>query len=292
VPLFAILTLFPDALAPYLSESILGSARERGLVEVLLVDFRDFARDRHRTVDDRPFGGGPGMVLKPEPIADCVEWLEARYGAFRRFALCPGGRPFRQELAVELARDMSTPERARTLLLAGRYEGFDERLREELAFEDLSLGDFVLSGGELAALAVVEAVTRLLPGALGDDRSALQDSFSDPSLLDCPHFTRPRVWRGREVPPVLLSGDHQRIEAWRKEQARGRTRARRPDLGAGPAAPPPVPPRSPERAPYKLPSEPPLAAERYTAFANATPTPSNQPRPPQDEPRPAHEPCT
>jgi tRNA (guanine37-N1)-methyltransferase len=112
VPLFVILTLFPDALAPYLAESILGSARERGLVEVLLIDFRDFARDRHRTVDDRPFGGGPGMVLKPEPIADCVEWLEARYGAFRRFALCPGGRPFRQELAAELARDMATPERA------------------------------------------------------------------------------------------------------------------------------------------------------------------------------------
>jgi tRNA (guanine37-N1)-methyltransferase len=230
VPLFAILTLFPDALRPYLAESILGSARERGLVEVLLVDFRDFARDRHRTVDDRPFGGGPGMLLKPEPIADCIEWLEARHGAFRRFALCPGGRPFRQELAVELARDMATPERARTLLLAGRYEGFDARLREELALEELSLGDFVLSGGELAALAVVESVTRLLPGALGDDRSAQQDSFTDPALLDCPHYTRPRVWRGREVPPVLLSGDHQKIDAWRTEQARGRTRAHRPDL--------------------------------------------------------------
>ena len=275
MPLFAILTLFPDALAPYLEESILGSARQRGLVEVLLIDFRDFARDRHRTVDDRPFGGGPGMVLKPEPIADCVDWLEARYGAFRRFALCPGGRPFRQELAAELARDMSTPERGRTLLLAGRYEGFDERLRAELALEELSLGDFVLSGGELAALAVVEAVTRLLPGALGDDRSALQDSFSDPALLDCPHYTRPRVWRGREVPPVLLSGDHQKIEVWRREQARDRTRARRPDLARAPHTEPGPTYRPPSAAP-----------------TDASPASPTQTRSPQDEPRPAHEPCT
>jgi tRNA (guanine37-N1)-methyltransferase len=287
VPLFAILTLFPDALAPYLAESILGSARERGLVEVLLIDFRDFARDRHRTVDDRPFGGGPGMVLKPEPIADCVEWLEARYGAFRRFALCPGGRPFRQELALELARDMSTPERARTLLLAGRYEGFDERLREELALEELSLGDFVLSGGELAALAVIEAVTRLLPGALGDDRSAQQDSFTDPALLDCPHYTRPRIWRGREVPPVLLSGDHQKIDAWRLDQARGRTRARRPDLAS---------PHSPARQPTTSPSETSSAARPPfrppTELQSSSAAPTNPPRPSQGDPRPAHEPCT
>jgi len=232
VPLFAILTLFPDALEPYVRESILGSAQERGLVEILLVDFRDFTRDRHRTVDDRPFGGGPGMVLKPEPIADCVEWLEARHGRFRKFVLCPGGRPFRQELAVELAQDLASgdPERGRLLLLAGRYEGFDERLRAELGLEDLSIGDYVLSGGELPALVVVEALTRLLPGALGDARSACEDSFSQPGLLDCPHYTRPRVWRGREVPEVLLSGDHKRIEEWRKEQARLRTQARRPDL--------------------------------------------------------------
>ena len=290
MPLFVILTLFPDALAPYLAESILGSARERGLVEVLLIDFRDFARDRHRTVDDRPFGGGPGMVLKPEPIADCVEWLEARYGAFRRFALCPGGRAFRQELAAELARDMATPERARTLLLAGRYEGFDERLREELALEELSLGDFVLSGGELAALAVVEAVTRLLPGALGDDRSAQQDSFTDPALLDCPHYTRPRVWRGREVPPVLLSGDHQKIDAWRLEQARERTRARRPDLAASPAL------HSAVRPPTTSPNENPLAARRPdrtpTETQSSSASPNDPPRSPQGDPRPAHEPCT
>lgn len=289
MPLFAILTLFPDALRPYLAESILGSARERGLVEVLLIDFRDFARDRHRTVDDRPFGGGPGMVLKPEPIADCVEWLETRYGAFRRIALCPGGRPFRQELAVELARDMSTPERARTLLLAGRYEGFDERLREELAWEELSLGDFVLSGGELAALAVVESVTRLLPDALGDDRSAQQDSFTDPALLDCPHYTRPRVWRGREVPPVLLSGDHQKINAWRAVQARTRTRSRRPDLDDR-SNTAPQPALNAALRPDLMHNPP--SAPQLAEIPTRSPAPPTQPRPPQDEPRPAHEPCT
>ena len=146
MPLFAILTLFPEALEPYVRASILGIAQEKGLVEILLVDFRDFARDRHRTVDDRPFGGGPGMVLKPEPIVDCVEWLEARHGRFRKFVLCPGGRPFRQELAREIAAD----DPGRVLLLCGRYEGFDERLREELGLEHLSIGDYVLAGGELA----------------------------------------------------------------------------------------------------------------------------------------------
>jgi tRNA (guanine37-N1)-methyltransferase len=232
VPLFAILTLFPESLAPYTAASILGLARERGRIEVRFVDFRDFTRDRHRTVDDRPFGGGPGMLLKPEPIADCIEWLEARHGRFRKFALCPGGRRFDQALARELASELSSgdPERERVLLLCGRYEGFDERLFEELGLEPLSIGDFVLSGGELPALAVVEAVTRLLPGVLGDERSQAEDSFSDPALLDCPHYTRPRVWRGREVPEVLLSGDHERISRWRGEQAARRTRSRRPDL--------------------------------------------------------------
>jgi len=264
LPLFAILTLFPDALAPYLRESILGIAQDKGLVEILLVDFRDFARDRHRTVDDRPFGGGPGMVLKPEPIADCIEWLEARHGRFRKFALCPGGRPLSQELAQELAHDVASgdPERGRVLLLAGRYEGFDERLREELELEELSIGDYVLSGGELPALVVVEAVARLLPGVLGDDRSACEDSFSQPGVLDCPHYTRPRVWRGREVPEVLLSGDHERIEEWRREQALRRTQARRPDLSA-------------------------TATDRTQPRA-----PRGAPPPSEDEPRGSHEPCT
>ena len=236
MPLFAILTLFPESLVPYTEASILGLARERGQLEVRCVDFRDFARDRHRSVDDRPFGGGPGMLLKPEPIADCVEWLEDRHGPFRRFALCPGGRRFDQALARELARDLSSGALERVLLLCGRYEGFDERLIEELEFEPLSIGDYVLSGGELPALVVLEAVARLLPGVLGDERSQAEDSFSDPTLLDCPHYTRPRVWRGREVPQVLLSGDHERISRWRGEQAARRTRSSRPDL-AGAARP-------------------------------------------------------
>jgi tRNA (guanine37-N1)-methyltransferase len=225
VPLFAILTLFPEAIEPYLGASLLGLARERGLVRVAVVDLRDFTRDRHRTVDDRPFGGGPGMVLRPEPIAEALEWLEQRHGAFRRLAMCPGGRPFRQPLAEELAGA------ERVLLLAGRYEGFDQRIVDVLGFEPVSVGDFVLSGGELPALCVVEAAARLVPGVLGDEESARCDSFGgDRRGLDHPHFTRPRSWRGAEVPEVLLSGDHARIERWRSEAALSRTRALRPDL--------------------------------------------------------------
>jgi len=224
VPLFAILTLFPEALEPYLASSIVGIAREKGLARILLVDFRDFARDRHRTVDDRVFGGGPGMLLKPEPIVDCVEWLERRHGTFRKIMLCPGGRRFVQSDAHALA------EEERVLLLCGRYEGFDERISQLLEFEPLSVGDYVLSGGELPALAIVEASVRLLPGVLGDERSAVEESFQREGGLDHPHYTRPRVYRGLEVPEVLLSGNHASIESWRKEQARARTRAKRPDL--------------------------------------------------------------
>ena len=146
MPLFAILTLFPEALEPYLRASLLGLAQEKGLVRILLVDFRDFTRDRHRTVDDRPFGGGPGMVLKPEPIVECVEWLEKRHGAFRKLLMCPAGEPFRQSRAEALAKE------ERILLLCGRYEGFDARIRTQLDFEEVSVGDYVLSGGELPAL--------------------------------------------------------------------------------------------------------------------------------------------
>ncbi len=258
MPFFAILSLFPEAIEPYLGASILGSARERGLLRTQVIDFRDFTRDRHRTVDDRPFGGGPGMLLRAEPIAECIEWLEARHGAFRRIALCPSGRVFRQTYAAELAADLvHTP---RVLLLAGRYEGFDERVLEAFDFERISLGDFVLAGGELPALCVVEAVARLLPGVLGHEESARQDSFAtgskspdvesgagengagaEPgpagrpesvteSVLDTPHYTRPRTWRGREAPAVLLSGNHGQIERWRTAAALERTRERRPDL--------------------------------------------------------------
>jgi len=234
MPLFAILTLFPEALEPYTRESILGIAQEKGLAEIRLFDFRDFARDRHRSVDDRPFGGGPGMVLRPEPIAECIEWVEARHGRFRKFALCPGGRPFGQPLAEELAGA------ERILLLCGRYEGFDDRIRQALDLEPLSVGDFVLAGGELPALAVCEAVVRLLPGVLGCERSPAEESFASPladdgsaagnGILDWPHFTRPRTWRGRTVPEVLLSGNHAEIERWRRAQARERTREWRPEL--------------------------------------------------------------
>ncbi|QDU68873.1 tRNA (guanosine(37)-N1)-methyltransferase TrmD [Engelhardtia mirabilis] len=219
-----LLSLFPEALAPYLRSSILGIASEKGIARYDLVDFRDFSRDRHRTVDDRPFGGGPGMVLKPEPILDCVEWLERRHGSFHRIMLTPCGQPFTQERAGDLT------EHERLLLLCGRYEGFDERIREELEWDEISIGDYVLAGGELPALVVTEAVVRLLPGVLGDERSAQEESFQTAGLLDHPHYTRPRVFRGREVPAPLLSGDHAAIARWRETQARARTRVRRPDL--------------------------------------------------------------
>ncbi len=221
-----ILTLFPEALETYLRSSILGNAQEKGRVTIRLVDFRDFTRDRHRTVDDRPFGGGPGMVLKPEPIFDCVEWLEREHGAFRKILLTPDGKPFDQRAARALA------DAERLLLLCGRYEGFDERVREAFDWEEISIGDFVLSGGELPALCVAEAVVRLVPGVLGDEESASRESFEH-GTLDHPHYTRPRVWRERSVPDVLVRGDHREIERWRAQQALDRTLERRPDLVAG-----------------------------------------------------------
>jgi tRNA (guanine37-N1)-methyltransferase len=218
-----LLTLFPEVLEPYLGASILGMAQAKGKVRIQAVDFRDFTRDRHRTVDDRPYGGGPGMVLKAEPVCECVEWLEREHGAFRKILLTPDGSPFRQAKAHEFARE------ERLLLMCGRYEGFDERLRAELAWDEVSLGDFVLSGGELPALCVAEAVVRLVPGVLGHEESAVRESFEQ-GQLDHPHYTRPPTWRGRSVPDVLKSGDHAAIERWRADEAQRRTRARRPDL--------------------------------------------------------------
>lgn len=222
--LFAVLTLFPEALEAYTRSSILGIAGDKGLVKVRLVDFRDFTRDRHRTVDDRPYGGGPGMVLKPEPIIDCVEWLEREHGPFRRIMLTPGGKRFDQSTA-----DAFTKEE-RILLLCGRYEGFDERIRLQMEWEELSVGDFVLSGGELPALTIIEAVTRLMPGVLGNADSAEYDSFANGGGLEYPQYTRPQHYRGTEVPKVLLSGDHAKIAAWRTKEAEQKTRATRPDL--------------------------------------------------------------
>jgi tRNA (guanine37-N1)-methyltransferase len=227
-----LLTLFPEAVEPYLRASILGAAQAKGKVRIQTVDFRDFTRDRHRTVDDRPYGGGPGMVLKPEPVCECVEWLEREHGAFRKLLMTPDGATFRQSTARSLAGE------GQLLFLCGRYEGFDERLREELAWDEVSVGDFVLSGGELAALCVTEAIVRLIPGVLGNEGSATRESFEPRGSaggLDHPHYTRPSTWRGRGVPPVLQSGDHAAIERWRAGEAGRRTRTRRPDLSAAPS---------------------------------------------------------
>lgn len=226
-----LLTLFPDAVEGYLRASILGRAQAGGKLRIHVLDFRRFATGRHRSVDDRPFGGGPGMVLKPEPIFQAVEWVEREFGPCHRVLLTPDGARFTQAHARRLSGA------GRLLLLCGRYEGFDERVRLGLQWTEVSLGDFVLCGGELAALCVLEAAARLLPGALGDEASAAAESFQDPALLDHPHYTRPPEFRGMNVPDVLRSGDHLEVARWRQEQARARTRARRPDLDRGPAPP-------------------------------------------------------
>ena len=209
----AILTLFPEAIRPYLDESILGIAQAQGNLRVDLVDFRNYAFDPHRTVDDRPFGGGPGMVLKPEPIFEAVADVERAHGPFHKILLCPRGRTFDQRRARELSR------LDRLLFLCGRYEGYDERIRRGFDWEEISLGDFVLAGGELAALAVLEAAVRLVPGVLGCAESAVLESFEG-ELMDYPQFTRPREYRGMKVPDVLMSGDHAAVAKWRREQSR------------------------------------------------------------------------
>ena len=227
---FDILSLFPGMFAPILSESIIGRAATSGLVEFHLHDVRAFAEPPHRKVDDRPFGGGPGMVMMCQPLFDCVMAVEALDSRpVRRILLSPQGTPLTQSLVEQLAGE------SRLLLIAARYEGVDERLIEELHPKEISIGDYVLSGGELPAMVLLDAIVRLVPGALGHEDSASQDSFtrrdeSLPRLLDCPHYTRPRDWNGREVPEILLSGDHEAIEAWRREQMYERTKQRRPDL--------------------------------------------------------------
>ena len=217
------ITIFPGLLAPFLAESLLGKAVAAGLVDVRVHDLRDWTSDPHRSVDDASYGGGPGMVLKPEPLFAAVESLDPDRG--RVLALSPGGRRLDQQLVVELASE------THLTLLCGRYEGFDERVIDGLPADEVSIGDYVLAGGELPALVLIEAVTRLLPGVIGSDESHAQDSFSEPGLLDHPHFTRPQEFRGMRVPDVLTSGDHAAIEAWRLEAARAKTRRNRPDLG-------------------------------------------------------------
>lgn len=225
-----ILTLFPAMIRPVLDASILGRAQRSGHVEIVVHDIRDWADNKHQKVDDRPFGGGPGMVLMCQPLHDAVQEVERQDDRpARRILLTPQGERLTQERVEELA----TQERL--LLIAGHYEGIDERVVDELKPLELSAGDFVLSGGEIPAMLVVDAVVRLLPGALGHDQSAAEDSFAPRGpegsrLLDCPHFTRPRTWQGRTVPDVLLSGDHEAVDEWRMEQMLQRTRTRRPDL--------------------------------------------------------------
>ncbi len=216
-----VLTLFPAMFAGPLDESIVKRAREAGLLDLKLHNLRNYAHDRHKTVDDRPFGGGPGMLLKPEPIFEAVESL-AREGT-RVILLSPAGRTFNQAIAAELAAV------EHLLLVSGHYEGFDERVRQELADDELSIGNYVLTNGPLRARVVYYAVTRLLPGALGDAQSAHEESFSH-GMLEYPQYTRPAAFRGLKVPEVLLSGNHAQIARWRADQARQRTRERRPDL--------------------------------------------------------------
>jgi len=204
-----------------LDVSIVRRARTTGLLELQIHNLRDFTHDRHQTVDDRPFGGGPGMVLKPEPIFEAVEKLADPQT--RVILTAPTGRPFTQAIARELAGH------AHLLFICGSYEGVDERVRGGLVHDELSIGDYVLTNGGLAAMVVIDAVTRLLPGALGDEESALQESFSQ-GLLEYPHYTRPAEFRGMKVPEILMSGHHAEIEKWRADQAKARTKARRPDL--------------------------------------------------------------
>ncbi|HEX9713977.1 MAG TPA: tRNA (guanosine(37)-N1)-methyltransferase TrmD [Actinomycetota bacterium] len=217
-----VITIFPEFFSGPLGAGLLGRARAAGILDVRVHDLRDQATDKHRTVDDEPFGGGPGMVMKPEPWFAAVEALE-RWEDARRIVLTPAGRRLNQPL-VEQLRDAE-----HLILLCGRYEGIDERVAEGLATDEISIGDYVLQGGEAAALVVIEAVGRLVPGVVGDAASLDQESFTT-GLLDHPHYTRPAEFRGLAVPEVLLSGDHAAIEAWRREQARRRTVERRPDL--------------------------------------------------------------
>jgi tRNA (guanine37-N1)-methyltransferase len=224
---FDIITIFPEFFDGPLSYGMIFQAQKRGLVDIAVHDLREYTSDRHKTVDDRPFGGGAGMVLKPEPLFRAVRNVRAKRGEYGRVVLLtPQGKPFDQRLAVTFS------SLSHLILLCGRYEGVDERVNEHLADEEISIGDYVLSGGELAACVLVDAVTRLLPGVLNNDSSALIESFScaDYPLLDYPHYTRPEDFEGQRVPEVLLSGDHAKVRLWRRRKALEKTLKNRPDL--------------------------------------------------------------
>lgn len=219
-----VITIFPELVEAGLAAGVVGRARERGIVDLRVRNLRDYTDDRHRTVDDVPYGGGPGMVMKPEPIWRAVEAIaEERGPASAVVLVTPQGRLLTQALAAELSR------LERLVVICGRYEGVDERVAEGLVTHEVSIGDYVLTGGELPALVLLDAVTRLVPGVVGDSESVEVESFTD-GLLDHPHYTRPAVFRGRAVPDVLVSGNHAAIEKWRHAQRVARTAARRPDL--------------------------------------------------------------
>ena len=222
---FDVLTLFPEMFESYLGQGILKLAIERGLVDVQTHNFRDFAEGRHKNVDDRPFGGGPGMLLMCPPIYDCVEAVQAQGDKpAKLIMMSPQGRTLDQPLVEELAQE------ERLMMLCGRYEGFDDRIREGLQPMEISAGDFICNGGEVPAMLLIDTVIRLIPGVLGDETSSRYDSFSQSGLLEHPQFTRPREFRGMEVPEILLSGDHEAIARWRHEQSLKRTAERRSDL--------------------------------------------------------------
>ncbi len=217
-------TLFPELIEEALEHGVIGRARHNGLLKLDLANPRDWALDRHRTVDDRPFGGGPGMVMTPAPLSAAVGSLKSSLPAAPVFYLSPQGQPFDQAMARQWQLHGSV------ILVAGRYEGVDERVINNVVDGEVSLGDFILSGGEFAALAIIDAITRLVPGVLGDPSSSDEDSFGEDGLLDYPHYTRPELYEGQAVPAVLRSGDHKAIARWRRRQALIRTRDRRPDL--------------------------------------------------------------
>jgi tRNA (guanine37-N1)-methyltransferase len=223
---FEVLTLFPGIIAGPLNESILKRGRDKGLLEITIRNIRDYTDDKHKTADDSPYGGGAGMVLKPEPIFKAFEAMKADHpkDEFFTILLSPQGRVLNQRRAKQLSE-----EKCRIVLICGHYEAVDERVIQTLVDEELSIGDYVLTGGELAALVVIDTVARLLPGVLGDEESAYRDSFGD-GLLDHPHYTRPAEFRGRKVPDVLLSGNHAEIERWRRREALRATLIKRPEL--------------------------------------------------------------
>jgi tRNA (guanine37-N1)-methyltransferase len=220
---FDVFTLLPEVFPPYLESSILQRARQRGLIDVRVHNIRDWAADKHHVTDDEPYGGGGGMVMKVEPVFAAVESVLGPETRFPVILLTPQGRVFNQKVAMELA------QHPRLALICGRYEGVDERIREHLVTDEISIGDYVLTGGELPALILIDAVSRLLPGVLGDPDGAADDSHAT-GLLEYPHYTRPPAFRGWKVPDILVSGDHAKIAQWRREQSLMRTMKRRPDL--------------------------------------------------------------